>query len=62
MIEISYAEMFLMGWAGFATVAYMYARRELSLLKQFIFVLMDDDELREDMVAQHKSMVQNEAK
>lgn len=48
------AEVFLLIWALGATVAAVYLYRDAELAKRIIFDILDNDELRENMVTGHK--------
>lgn len=48
------AEVFLLIWALGATVAAVYLYRDAEIGKRIIFDILDNDELRENMVKGHK--------
>lgn len=58
MIEMTYAEIALLVWAGLATAGYLHAHAESSAAKKFIFQLLDNQDLRDAMVERHKNIMQ----
>lgn len=54
MVEFSFAELFLLAWAIGATAIAVFKVQELRTAKGFIRALLEDDELRNDVVSSHK--------
>ena len=54
MIEFSFAELFLLAWAVLATVLAISKVQEVRAAKNFIHIIMDDDEMRNELVSSYK--------
>jgi hypothetical protein len=54
MIEFSFAELFLLAWAVFATVVAIGKTQETRAAKHFINAILDDDEMRNELVSSYK--------
>jgi len=54
MIEFSFAELFLLAWAVVATAIAVYASQQMRAAKHFIHIIMDDDEMRNELVSSYK--------
>ena len=54
MIEFSFAELFLLAWAIVATVVAISAIQQVRAAKSFIYALMDDEGLRNEIVSSYK--------
>ena len=54
MIEFSFAELFLLAWALLATVVAISAIQQVRAAKGFIHALMDDENLRNEIVSSYK--------
>ena len=54
MIEFSFAELFLLAWAIVATVVAISATHQARVAKGFIHALMDDENLRNELVSSYK--------
>ena len=54
MIEFSFAELFLLAWAVLATVLAISKVQETRAAKSFISAILDDDDLRNEIVSSYK--------
>ena len=54
MIEFSFAELFLLAWAVIATVVAVSKSQETRAAKGFIKAILDDDNLRNELVSSYK--------
>jgi hypothetical protein len=54
MIEFSFAELFLLAWAVLATAIAVSKTQETRAAKNFIHIIMDDDEMRNELVSSYK--------
>ena len=54
MIEFSFAELFLLAWALLATVVAGLNYHQARVAKGFIHALMDDENLRNELVSSYK--------
>jgi hypothetical protein len=54
MIEFSFAELFLLAWAVLATVVAVWKAQALHGAKHFINAILDDDEMRNELVSSYK--------
>jgi hypothetical protein len=54
MIEFSFAELFLLAWAVLATGVAISASQQVQAAKNFIHIIMDDDEMRNELVSSYK--------
>ena len=54
MIEFSFAELFLLAWAVLATVLAIAKVQETRAAKSFINAILDDDDLRNEIVSSYK--------
>jgi hypothetical protein len=54
MIEFSFAELFLLAWAVVATGVAISASQQVRAAKNFIHIIMDDDEMRNELVSSYK--------
>lgn len=54
MIEFSFAELFLLAWAILATVVAVSKAQETRAAKHFIHALLDDENLRNEVVSARK--------
>jgi hypothetical protein len=54
MVEFSFAELFLLAWAILATVVAVFASQQMRAAKHFIHTILDDDKLRNEVVASYK--------
>ena len=56
MIEFSIADMFLLGWAIVATVAWHKARQEEKMVKHFAVMILKDKKAREELTAKFEEV------
>ena len=54
MIEFSFAELFLLAWAVGATAIAVSKIQEVRAAKGFIRALLEDDEMRNEVVSSYK--------
>ena len=54
MIEFSFAELFLLAWAVLATAIAVSRTQETRAAKSFINAMLDDDNLRNEIVSSYK--------
>jgi hypothetical protein len=54
MIEFSFAELFLLVWAVIATAIAVWKTQALRGAKYFIDAMLDDDEMRNEIVSSYK--------
>jgi len=54
MIEFSFAELFLLIWAVLATAIAVSKSHESRTAKHFINAMLDDDEMRNEVVSSYK--------
>jgi hypothetical protein len=54
MIEFSFAELFLLAWAIFATVVAVFAVQRERAAKHFVRAIMDDENFRNELVSSYK--------
>ena len=54
MIEFSFAELFLLAWAVLATAIAVSRTQETRAAKNFINAMLDDDNLRNEIVSSYK--------
>ena len=57
MIEFSFAELFLLLWAVFATIVAVFKAHEVRGAKHFIHAMLDDDNLRNELVSSYKIFI-----
>lgn len=53
------AEVFLLLWALGATLAAVYFYRDAEMSKRIIFDILDDEDLRNHMIAGHKEIIKH---
>ena len=57
MIEVSLIDMVLLIWAGGATGLWLSTRDELRGVKEFIRAILEDEEIRNTVVNEHKKFM-----
>ena len=57
MIEVSLVDLVLMIWAGGATGLWLSTRDELRGAKVFIRAILEDEEIRNKIVDEHKKFI-----
>jgi acyl-coenzyme A synthetase/AMP-(fatty) acid ligase len=55
MIEISLLEIVLLAWAALATAAYFQVKDELRGSKKLIWIILNDEHAREEIVKAHQN-------
>lgn len=61
MIEISMVELCLLIWAGVATSLWLSTREETKRAKMFVRAMLENEELRNDVVANYNRVQKEEA-
>lgn len=58
MIEVSLTEIALFIWAVAATGAWLHSRDELRGTKMFVRAILEDEDIRNKVLAEHKKFMQ----
>jgi len=61
MIEITMTELALLIWAGVATSLWLSTREETKRAKMFVRAMLENEELRNDVVANYNRVQKEEA-